>query len=66
MPLNKEVRAKVLSFDPMDWGLYCGMADLKILEGEHKGRIIRLPMVYRHKKGDKIIVYEQEENDEVL
>lgn len=63
MSVTKEIRAKVLSFDPMDWGLYCGWADLKLLEGQNKGKTIRIPMVERHKKGDKITIYETEDEE---
>lgn len=64
--MTNEVKAKVISFDPMDWGLYCGFADLKLLSGKNKGKTIRIPMVERHRKGDKITIYETEEEDETV
>jgi hypothetical protein len=64
--MTTEIKAKVLSFDHMDWGLYCGFAELKLLSGKNKGKTIRIPMVTRHKKGDKVTIYETEDQDETV
>lgn len=55
----KKVKAKVLDFKPMYWGIFCGTAKLEIVETKE---IIEIPMVYKHKAGEIIEICENEDS----
>jgi hypothetical protein len=55
--MSDKIKAKVLDYNIMDWGIYCGRAKLKLLEGEDKGKTITMPVADHYKKGQTIEIY---------
>jgi ribosomal protein S28E/S33 len=56
--MSQKIKAKVLEYYTFYQGIYCGQVELELLDGEDKGKIIKIQVVNHYKVGDIIDVLE--------